>query len=93
MKAYAIILAAALAATPALAQQAQAPKCPDFSLQLAEGIQATTDRDNWAGQAQALRAQLANAQKQIDDDAAKIKADDALIANLRGEPKKEEPKP
>ena len=92
MKAYILTTAAILAATPALAQQAQSPACPDFSRQLAMGIQAVYDRDAYAGKLSQLDAMVTDLKKQLADAQDKVKADDELIKSLRAmPPKKEEP--
>ena len=99
MKAYAIATAIALAAYPALAQQAAAPKCPDYSLQLAQAVQAFSDRDAFAGRAQLLDAQVSAIRAELKDANDKLTADDAIIQTYRAketkpaEPAKPEAKP
>jgi hypothetical protein len=81
----------ALAATPSLAQQQ--PQCPDYSLVLAQGVQAFTQRDAFINRSQQLDAQVTDLKKQLSDAQAKIKADDELLAKMRGEAPHTEAKP
>ena len=85
-----VAIVVVLVSTAALAEQAQAPACPDFSRQLAMGIQATYDRDANAGFMRQLDQQVTDLKKELAAAEAKVTADDAIIKSLHGEPKKEE---
>lgn len=73
------------------AQQVQAPACPDFSRQLAMGIQATYDRDANAGFMRQLDQQVTDLKKELAAAEAKVTADDAIIKSLHGDAKKDDP--
>ena len=83
----------ALSASVAYPQQTAAPKCPDYSLQLAQGMQAFSDRDAFAGHARDLEAQNGALKQQLKDQDDKLTAQKAIIETLRAaaEPKKDEP--
>ena len=95
----AALLASTMLAAPAFAQQATAPKCPDYSLQLAQAVQAFSDRDAFAGRAQLLDAQVSAIRAELKDANDKLTADDAIIQTYRAketkpaEPAKPEAKP
>ena len=89
----------ALSASVTYSQQAAAPKCPDYSLQLAQAVQAFSDRDAFAGRAQLLDAQVSAIRAELKDANDKLTADDAIIQTYRAketkpaEPAKPEAKP
>lgn len=92
MNRYIIAAAIALAASPALAQQAAAPKCPDYSLQLAQAVQAFSDRDAAFSQMRNLDAQVTQLKAELKSAEDKVTADDAIIQTYRAkEPKPAEP--
>jgi uncharacterized protein HemX len=85
--------------TYATAQQApQTSQCPDYSQQLAAGLQAYNARDAWQGQAMQLDRQLTAEKAAHAEAEKKVTADDAIIASLRkqladltGKPQTKEP--
>ena len=91
MNRYLISAVLALAASPAISQQAATPKCPDYSLQLAQAVQAFSDRDAAFSQARNLDAQVTQLKAELKSAEDKVTADDAIIKSLHGEPKKDEP--
>ena len=94
--AYAIITAAILLPTVAVAQQAQAPSCPDYSQQLAIGLQASQDAQVARNYVAQLDKMVTDLRKQLKDAETKVTADDVLIKSLRDQLAKagvKEPKP
>ena len=88
MNKFTLALAVALGATTAFAQQAetsapQQPRCPDYSLQLAQGVQAFSDRDSWRVQAMQLDAQVTSLKKQVKEAEEKVTANDVIVDSLR----------
>ena len=80
----------ALSASVTYSQQAAAPKCPDYSLQLAQAVQAFSDRDAFAARAQQLDVMVTQLKAELKSAEDKVTADDAIIKSLHGEPKKDD---
>ena len=77
----------ALSASVAYSQQPVAtsamPKCPDYSLQLAQAVQAFSDRDFFRDRSITLDAMVTQLKAELKSAEDKVTADDAIIQTYR----------